>query len=76
MDIAAGLQFRDESFNIKRNAESLAEFTADGSIAVPADLLFLGGGLNSEASRNAKAVFVEASNQYSDQLELRGALKI
>ena len=75
MDIAAGLQFRDESFDIKRNAESLAQFTADGSIAVPADLLFLGGGLNSEASRNAKAVFVEASNQYSDQLEVRAALR-
>ena len=75
MDIAAGLQFRDETFDIKRNAESLAQFTADGSIAVPADLLFLGGGLNSEASRNAKAVFVEASNQYSDQLEVRAALR-
>ena len=74
-NIAAGLQFRDETFDIKRNAESLAQFTADGSIAVPADLLFLGGGLNSEASRNAKAVFVEASNQYSDQLEVRAALR-
>ena len=53
--------------NVMQN--HLQQFTADGSIAVPADLLFLGGGLNSEASRNAKAVFVEASNQYSDQLE-------
>ena len=45
MDIAAGFQFRDESFTIKRGPESIAQFTADGSIAVPADLLFLGGGL-------------------------------
>lgn len=75
MDIAAGLQFRDEEFTILRGPESIAQFNADGSIAVPADLLFLGGGLNSDASRNAKAVFVEASNQITDRLELRGALR-
>ena len=63
MDIAAGFQFRDESFTVKRGPESIAQFSADGSIAVPADLLFLGGGLESDASRNAKALFVEASNQ-------------
>ena len=75
MDIAAGLQFRDEEFTILRGPESIAQFNADGSIAVPADLLFLGGGLNSDASRNAKAAFVEASNQITDRLELRGALR-
>ena len=75
MDIAAGLQFRDEEFTILRGPESIAQFNADGSIAVPADLLFLGGGLSSDASRNAKAVFVEASNQITDRLELRGALR-
>ena len=75
MDIAAGLQFRDEEFTILRGPESIAQFNADGSIAVPADLLFLGGGLNSDASRNAKALFVEASNQITDRLELRGALR-
>ena len=75
MDIAAGLQFRDEEFTILRGPESIAQFNADGSIAVPADLLFLGGGLSSDASRNAKAAFVEASNQITDRLELRGALR-
>ena len=75
MEIAAGLQFRDESFSIKRGPESIAQFTADGSIAVPADLLFLGGGLDSKASSTAKAIFVEASNQVSDRLEVRGALR-
>ena len=39
MDIAAGLQFRDEEFTILRGPESIAQFNADGSIAVPADLL-------------------------------------
>ena len=75
MDIAAGLQFRDEEFTILRGPESIAQFNADGSIAVPADLLFLGGGLNSDASRNAKAAFIEASNQLTDRFELRGALR-
>ncbi len=75
MDIAAGLQFRDEEFTILRGPESIAQFNADGSIAVPADLLFLGGGLNSDATRNAKAAFIEASNQLTDRLELRGALR-
>ena len=75
MEIAAGFQYRDESFQIKRGPESIAQFAADGSIAVPADLLFLGGGLDSNASRKAKAIFVEASNQLSDRLEVRGALR-
>ena len=75
MEVAAGFQFRDESFSIKRGPESIAQFAADGSISVPADLLFLGGGLDSDASRNAKAIFVEASNQVSDRLEVRGALR-
>ena len=75
MEIAAGFQYRDESFKIKRGPESIAQFAADGSIAVPADLLFLGGGLDSDASRKAKAIFVEASNQLSDRLEVRGALR-
>jgi len=75
MEVAAGFQYRDESFKIERGPESIAQFGPDGSITVPADLLFLGGGLNSDASRDAKAIFVEASKQMSDQFELRGALR-
>mgnify|MGYP001162558483 FL=1 len=74
-DIAAGFQYRNESFQVERGPESIAQFGPDGSITVPADLLFLGGGLNSDDNRDAKALFVEASNQVSDKLELRGAMR-
>ena len=75
IDIASGLQFRDESFDVARGASSIATFDAGGNITVPADLLFLGGGLESTSSRNATAVFVEASMNASDNLEIKGALR-
>tara|TARA_B110000014_G_scaffold253526_1_gene233029 strand:- start:9833 stop:12454 length:2622 start_codon:yes stop_codon:yes gene_type:complete len=75
VDIASGFQYRDETFNVARGASSIAQFDADGNITVPADLLFLGGGLESNASRNAMAVFIEASMDASDKLELKGALR-
>ena len=75
MDIASGFQYRDETFNVARGASSIAQFDADGNITVPADLLFLGGGLESNASRDAMAVFVEGSMDASDKLEIKGALR-
>ena len=75
IDIASGLQFRDESFDVARGASSIAEFDAAGNITKPADLLFLGGGLESSASRNASAVFVEGSMDASDKLQINGALR-
>ena len=75
IDIASGLQFRDESFDIARGASSIAKFDAAGNITEPADLLFLGGGLESTASRNATALFIEGSMNPSDRLEVKGALR-
>ena len=75
IDIASGLQFRDESFDVARGASSIATFDAAGNITQPADLLFLGGGLESTASRNATALFVEGSMNASDRLEIKGALR-
>ena len=75
VDIASGFQYRDETFNVARGASSIAQFDAAGNITVPADLLFLGGGLESNASRDAMAVFVEGSVDASDKLELKGALR-
>ena len=75
IDIASGLQFRDESFDIARGASSIAKFDAAGNITEPADLLFLGGGLESTASRNATALFIEGSINPSDRLEVKGALR-
>ena len=75
MDIASGFQYRDETFNVARGASSIAHFVASGNITVPADLLFLGGGLESNASRDAMAIFVEGSMNPSDKLEVNGALR-
>jgi iron complex outermembrane receptor protein len=75
IDIASGLQFRDESFDVARGASSIAQFDAAGNITQPADLLFLGGGLESTASRNATALFIEGSMNPSDRLEVKGALR-
>ena len=75
IDIASGLQFRDETFDVARGASSIAKFDAAGNITQPADLLFLGGGLESIASRNATALFIEGSMNPSDRLEVKGALR-
>ena len=75
IDIASGLQFRDESFDVARGASSIAKFDAAGNITQPADLLFLGGGLESTASRNATALFIEGSMNPSERLEVKGALR-
>ena len=75
IDIASGLQFRDESFDVARGASSIATFDAAGNITQPADLLFLGGGLESTSSRNATALFIEGSMNPSDRLEVKGALR-
>ena len=75
IDIASGLQLRDESFDVARGASSIAQFDAAGNITQPADLLFLGGGLESTASRNATALFIEGSMNASDRLEVKGALR-
>ena len=75
MDIASGFQYRDETFNVARGASSIAQFDASGNITVPADLLFLGGGLESNASRDAMAVFIEGSMNPSNRLEINTALR-
>ena len=38
-------------------------------------MIFLGGGTESDASRRTNAVFMEASTDLSDQLELKGAIR-
>jgi iron complex outermembrane receptor protein len=75
IDIASGLQIRDESFDVARGASSIATFDAGGNITVPADLLFLGGGLESTSSRKSTAIFVEAAKNMSDKLLVKGALR-
>lgn len=75
ISIATGIQSRRESLDIDRNAESIVVFNADGSIKTPADLIFLGGGIEIDQSRTANALFVEAQTDISDNLEIKGALR-
>jgi iron complex outermembrane receptor protein len=75
VDIATGFQWKKEGFEITRNDESKAVFGADGSITQQSDLIFLGGGLENKDSRDSKAMFVEASKDMSDKLQLKGALR-
>ena len=74
-DIAAGLQFKDESFKIRRNAESVAQFNDNGDVIVQSDLIFLGGGGENSASRNSSALFVEASTDVNEKLQLKAAAR-
>ena len=73
--IASGIQLRSESMDITRSANSIVTFDSNGNLATPADMIFLGGGINVDTSRNAEAIFVEAATDVTDNLEIRGALR-
>lgn len=75
IDIASGFQFKNEAYKITRNAESVAEFAADGSISQQSDLIFLGGGRENDDSRKSYAMFVEASKDVNEKLQVKGALR-
>ena len=75
IDIAAGFQFKNEDYKISRNDDSIAQFAADGSISQNSDLIFLGGGKENDDSRNSSAIFVEASKDMNERLELKAALR-
>jgi iron complex outermembrane receptor protein len=73
--VAAGAQVRNESYDTKRSTNSITEFDSEGNLTKPADMIFLGGGLETAASRRTKAVFAEIATDLSDNLELKGALR-
>ena len=75
INIAAGFQFKNEDYKITRNDDSVALFAADGSISQNSDLIFLGGGAENDDSRNSTALFVEASKDMNEKLELKAALR-
>ena len=69
-DFASGVQVRNESLDVNRNDISRVEFDAAGNLTKPADLLFLGGGINADESRSAWALFAEFKRSISDSLEI------
>jgi iron complex outermembrane receptor protein len=74
-DIAAGIQFKEETFKIRRNADSIAQFNDNGDVIVNSDLIFLGGGGENDDSKNSSAIFVEASTDVNEKLQLKGAVR-
>ena len=75
ISLAVGLQSRKEEYDIRRSANSIVEFDAAGNLTKPADMIFLGGGTESSASRTTNAIFMEASSDLTDRLELKGAIR-
>ncbi|MCS5594000.1 MAG: TonB-dependent receptor [Porticoccaceae bacterium] len=69
-NFASGIQVRNESLEVDRNDISRVEFDASGNLTKPADLLFLGGGVNVDESKSAWAVFSEFQRDLTDSLEI------
>ena len=75
ISLAVGAQSRREKYDIRRSPNSIVEFDAAGNLTKPADMIFLGGGTESSASRTTNAVFLEASTDLAENLELKGAVR-
>jgi len=74
-DFAGGVQFKKEEFVVERSENTIVEIGSDGSLVKPADLVFLGGGLESDDSRSSFAMFAEISKDVSDKLQVKTALR-
>ena len=73
--LAAGLQLRQEEFSVTRDEDSRIEFDDQGNISKPADLLFLGGGIEAQAKRDAYAAFAELSISPTDNFDIKVAAR-
>ncbi|MEP0200711.1 MAG: TonB-dependent receptor [Halioglobus sp.] len=71
---AAGLQYRDESYEASFNDVATQKVNEDGSIT-PADLIFLGGGLPVDEDRQSYAAFAEMQIPLTDSLEVNLAAR-
>ena len=73
--LAAGIQLRQEEFSVLRDKDSRIEFDDQGNISKPADLLFLGGGIEAQAKRDAYAAFAELSISPTDNFDIKIAAR-
>ena len=69
-NIAMGIQLNKESLDVTYNELSRAEFDLNGNLTKSADLLFLGGGRNTSAKRDKKAMFFELEKIFSENMDL------
>ena len=74
-EFALGLQYAEESLEIKYNEIARVEFDKDGKLLKTADLFFLGGGKNVDSSRSKEAIFFEVNHSFSDFTDLRFAAR-
>ena len=71
---AAGFQVRNEGYEVERNDLSITTRDADG-VLQPADLTFLGGGIEVDEDRDAWALFTEVLFPVTDNLEITAAVR-
>ena len=74
-EFALGLQYAEESLEIKYNEIARVEFDKDGKLIKTADLFFLGGGKNVDSRRSKEAIFFEVNHSFSDFTDLRFAAR-
>lgn len=66
---AVGGQWRKEGFSVNRNELYTQQVDPDTGATVPVDLIFLGGGLPVNRSKDSVALFAEANVPVSNSLE-------
>ncbi len=72
---AAGGQWRSESYSVVRDEIYTQTIDPETGRTIPADLIFLGGGLPVDESRDAYALFAEANFPLTEKLEASAALR-
>ena len=75
VSLAGGIQLREASIDVDRSANSIVVLDDNGNLVTPADMIFLGGGIEVDESTSSEAIFVEASLDVTDNLEIRGAVR-
>ena len=72
---AAGAQWREESYSANRNELYTQTIDPNTGATIPVDLIFLGGGLPVDESRDSYALFAEANFPLTSSLEANVAVR-
>jgi iron complex outermembrane receptor protein len=72
---AAGFQYRDEGYSVKRNDRYTQRPDPETGELIPVDYIFLGGGTPEDESRQAYALFAELQLPLTDNLEVNVAAR-
>lgn len=72
---AAGLQYRDESYSVRRNEIYTQTIDPVTGATIPVDLIFLGGGFPLDESRQSYAAFAEMQIPLTENLEMNVAAR-